>query len=95
MKCTARHTKYQPMGEEFKCPQCGEMHPYFYIDESENCDCELLHVDDFAVCEKCSYSCDGASLARQLKRIASLITCPTCNGRGLIEGPCVRALEPE
>ena len=87
MTCQAKHTKYQPTDEEWKCRKCGSGPESFWIEESDpdkSDDCTLLHNDDSAICFKCGYSVSGKSFAAALQREHNLISCPHCKGTGLV-----------
>jgi hypothetical protein len=91
-KCKAKHTNPQIPDEEFYCPNCGK-----YPDDGGLCiddpdpdsldDCPLLHTNDVLRCYHCDYECMGddlADLARRYKRKNKLVTCPCCNGKGVV-----------
>lgn len=96
MTCNARHTKYQPTDEEFRCPKCGAgPEEGFIIDDSPedaDSDCGLLHEDDCIVCNNCKtehhrdtdYS--GKSYAALMVKKNNLVPCPHCKGKGLVKG---------
>jgi len=65
-KCFAKHAKYQPTDEEWKCPICGADSEYFYIDTPDpeaSDECELLHEDDIVCCTQCGNGWTGAEIA--------------------------------
>jgi len=86
--CRAKHTKFQPSDEEWRCPRCGADAEYFYIDEPDpdaHVDCSLLHEKDFVVCENCGKGWSGKRVAQMLQKKHDYIICPTCNGKGFIK----------
>jgi DNA-directed RNA polymerase subunit RPC12/RpoP len=87
-KCMAKHTKYQPTDEEWKCPKCGSDNEHFYIEgftEGSDDDCDLLHDKDEIGCDNCGHGISGKLFASRLQRKHNLITCPHCKGKGLIK----------
>ena len=82
--CTAKHTRFQPSGDQWKCPNCGSdnsgVESMFYIDDSPSWDCELLHDEDYVICVKCRSSWTGKRLATVLVKILSLEKCPHRKG---------------
>lgn len=88
MPCQAKHTKYQPTDEEFKCPQCGAPGGEFYIAESpdeSDPDCTLLHPGDYLACSKCEYGTSAKSFAASLVKKNNLTPCTHCKGTGLVK----------
>lgn len=88
MKCTCKHTKYQPPIEVWKCPECGIAPPEgLCVDESPNLECDLLHDDDTLICYniECGYVTSGKKYAAQLMRKNNVIECPRCKGNGFIK----------
>jgi Zn finger protein HypA/HybF involved in hydrogenase expression len=83
--CALKHTRYQPTEEEWRCPKCGRDSSAFYIEESENMDCDLLHPDDSIICDTCDKVWSGAAIARIFQNKAHRIICPTCKGTGYVE----------
>jgi len=86
-KCTAKHTKYQPTDDEWKCPQCGWAE-HFYIQEPaefSSDDCGQLHVNDELGCDNCGYGISGKAFASRLQKQKNLVTCPCCKGTGLVK----------
>lgn len=83
--CIGSHTKYQPRKGEWKCPKCGSDN--WIIEEPSDLsgsDCELLHEDDELVCLDCSHGRSGKTFAAKLQKAANMVTCPHCNGSGLV-----------
>ena len=90
MLCPAKHTAYQPEGEDWKCPNCGADAEYFTIEDyPENIDlsCGLIHTDDDCYCRKCERSFSGATVAKRLMKQKNLVTCLCCKGKGFEEEP--------
>jgi ribosomal protein S27AE len=95
--CTAKHTKYQPNPDEWKCPKCGtgvesadyrgQMADGWIIQDSaeDSDDCELNHSADTIGCGKCGYECSGETFARQLQKAANMVPCEHCKGTGLVK----------
>jgi len=89
MKCTAKHTKYQPGNshKDWHCPRCGSFSDAFYIDVPDpeaHEDCDKLHDDDYIICETCGYDFSGKKVASMLAKEKNLIICPCCKGKGMI-----------
>ena len=87
MGCPAKHTKFQPTDEEWRCPRCGAGSDYFYIELSApdaDPDCDKLHVDDWIICDNCGGGWKGSTVAKKLKEKLNYIPCPYCKGRGYI-----------
>lgn len=88
--CTRKHTKYQPDDEHWRCPKCGEKEDFFidnydvYVDDDEAC--TKFHEDDFCVCEKCNYGSSGKVVSASLMKLDKQVVCPTCKGKGTIDG---------
>jgi len=86
--CTEKHAKFQPTDDQWKCPKCGAGNnggeSMFYIDESPNGDCELLHNEDYIVCVECKSSWTGKRLSTVMVDALSLEKCPHCAGTGFI-----------
>lgn len=89
MSCPAKHTKLQPVKQQWLCPWCQGDNEVFCIEEPAegSDDCDLLHEQDFAYCSRCEKGCTGRSFANRLAKAANLISCPTCKGKGLVAGP--------
>jgi hypothetical protein len=94
MSCTRKHTKYQPLDEEFKCPRCGATPntDLQFIQEPPKTEwgtlddeCTELHDDDMCNCNRCDYGVSGKSFAARLMKQNNLIPCPHCKGRGLVK----------
>jgi len=92
--CGAKHTKYQPTDDEWRCPKCGADAESFWVDEiaeDSDPDCQLLHVNDLLTCGTehgstySSYSIFGKSFAAMLQRKHNLGPCPHCKGSGLVK----------
>lgn len=92
MTCTAKHTKYQPPDEAWKCSGCArgpqDNPPGIVVDnpdENAAADCPLLHEYDEMRCYSCEYCCSGAAFARRLQKAASMVPCEHCKGSGLVK----------
>lgn len=91
MKCYAKHSKYQPTIEEFKCPKCGTgpENGDFYIDTDptvgSNFECEFMHDEDMIVCLKCNWESTGKKYSSMFIKAKNMVKCPCCKGTGLIE----------
>ena len=96
MACLAKHTKYQPTKEEFKCPRCGVGPPDGLCVDNPSGDaaddCDLLHVDDDLRCygeNKNGYSCNyvvaATSFAKMIVKKNNLVPCPACKGTGHVK----------
>ena len=86
MECTEKRTKFQPTEEQWVCPVCGAGLEDFYIDE---CDCEwdecsFLHDCDIVTCRKCDKLWTGSSVAAKMAKLANLVQCPHCKGKGMV-----------
>lgn len=84
MSCTAKHTKYQPTAEDWRCPKCGATDGKFCIDDGPNMDCEAFHEDDLCVCYACGHEVGGKAFAARIQKAKSLVPCPHCKGVGLV-----------
>jgi len=84
MSCLGKHTDFQPTDDEWICPGCGATQPDFYVDSSDYMDCERVHTDDLVVCDACGYSKSGSWAMKALLKKLSMVTCPTCNGKGVV-----------
>jgi hypothetical protein len=86
MTCEARHTKFQPSDDEWKCPKCGatSLEGFCIDDISCNSDinCNKLHCDDYCRCDQCGYHANGATIARRICEKIGLVKCECCNGTG-------------
>ena len=83
-RCKEKHTKYQPMDEEWRCPKCGDD---IYIEDipiDAGDDCDLLHTEDWIVCRKCDMAMTGKQFAAKIKRSTGMTTCPHCMGKGVV-----------
>jgi len=89
MGCFARHTKYQPTDDEWRCPICGATSEQGFVvyepDENESEDCEQLHAADLLFCDKCSHSETGKVFSERIVKLRGLTKCLCCNGTGLIK----------
>jgi len=97
MTCTAKHTKYQVPNDQWRCPKCGagaELGLFCIWDADETSEeyCELLHDGDFLQCD-CGYQTHGAQFSKLARKKAGVATCPTCKGKGVIQGDqsCTRS----
>ena len=86
--CDRKHTKFQPTDEQWECPKCGRGNDVFYISESVDADCILLHDDDFIVCENCEREWTGKKLAAVMAKKACMVKCPHCKGSGFVKEKC-------
>lgn len=86
MDCPHKHTKYQPTDEEWKCPKCGATAvDGFIIEDGPNEDeCPSLHNDDFIRCSRCDYETSGKAFAAYVMKKNSLVPCPCCKGKGMV-----------
>ena len=66
MKCPHKHTEFQPNDSEWKCPNCGADSEYFYVLFSVSKDCELLHCEDWVVCDRCGLEQHGEVVAQMM-----------------------------
>lgn len=98
--CGAKHTKYQPADDEWKCPRCGipvqtegGNDGFIIADPAYNssCECELLHEHDILACAVCEYDISGRAFANRIHKAKNLVTCPCCNGKGLVDGSKVNS----
>ena len=85
--CTTKHATYQPTEEEFCCPKCQAPAGDFYVYESENEECDLVHDNDFLYCSKCRHEVSGKVLVKNLLLKKNKVKCPTCKGCGVVDGP--------
>ena len=83
MVCNLKHIKDPQEGTLWKCPKCGE--PGFYIYESCNDDCELLHPNDLLLCDECHHSELAKTFIRKFMKKENLKKCPCCNGTGFVK----------
>lgn len=84
MNCTFKHTVFQANGKgEWKCPKC-EYPDSLIIADSPNHDCEMVHDDDEVMCSACDWSASGKKALALLSKIAHMVTCPTCKGKGVV-----------
>lgn len=89
MTCNTKHTKYQPIDDEWACPNCGANadNGFCNTDPTGHEDCELLHEEDWLSCENCpEFSIAGKQFAAKIVKNKNLISCPTCKGKGHIKG---------
>ena len=87
--CGAKHTKYQPTNEEWRCPKCGATADQgFNIDSPDpesSDDCELNHDLDEIHCNRChEYSAWGKGFAAALQKKHNLGPCSQCKGAGMV-----------
>ena len=87
--CDAKHTKYNPTIEEFRCPKCNAEAGIFAVDEpatEQAAECEALHLKDYLHCYDCGFGTQGGRfVAGLLKKKRPMVECPTCKGHGMIE----------
>jgi len=88
-RCYKKHTKYQPTDDEFVCPRCGatpeDVKPFaLQMAADDECDCDMLHMDDVLFCDNCGFSTSGRAFARRIQKEKDLVTCPFCKGKGLV-----------
>jgi len=94
MICNAKHIKYQPTDEEFRCPKCGAGPEEGFVienpDETAHDACGLLHEKDWIACNNCEteYHRDtfysGKQYAALMVKKNNLVPCPHCKGKGLV-----------
>jgi len=86
MTCTAKHTKYQPQTpDEWVCPKCGSLGMVIEeLDPKAAPDCEKIHELDVIQCPDCGHDGYGKHVTNLMMRIANLVTCPCCRGRGVV-----------
>lgn len=75
--CAFKHTKFQADGDLWKCPQCGASDG-FYIDDSPNFECELVHEKDNVCCENCERGWSGKAVMNAIAKKLDQVECPTC-----------------
>jgi hypothetical protein len=90
MNCKRKHCKYQPEDKDYVCPDCkGHIYIDVSDDLSDDTECELLHDDDYIVCEQkyCEYNILGKSFSQKIKKSKNIKMekCECCNGKGWIE----------
>lgn len=81
------HTEFDPPNEVFNCPKCKATCGTFYIESHHDCgdeECEKLHKKDELSCMTCGYATTGAKFANHLVKTMNLVTCPCCEGKGMI-----------
>lgn len=86
--CKAKHTKFQPSYEEWKCPRCGADSSYFSksdFDEQADFDCELIHLNDEVSCESCNSIWSGSAVIKLIAQALNMIDCPHCKGKGMVK----------
>lgn len=98
--CQHKHTKYQPTNEEWRCPRCGATAEqgfiiYESINDMDNIECELLHPEDYLHCGKCGLDTSGKAFAAFVVKKNSLVVCPTCKGKGMVNKDTDHATEIE
>lgn len=91
--CAAKHTKYQPTDDEWKCPKCGagadDTRGEFIIQEpdtSADHDCSALHDLDELGCNACEHGVSGKAFAARIQKRRNLVPCVHCKGKGLVPG---------
>ena len=87
MRCIAKHTKVDIPDEEWFCPKCGagvdDGWVIDYVPDEAHPDCELLHDEDYIICENCGYETTGKNLVRRYLKRKDMVTCPLCRGKGV------------
>ena len=99
MTCEVKHVKVEITNEDWKCPKCGAHANCnrpdgteaqgFVIDSSpdeadENC--WLTHEKDELHCYECDYSTSGKKMTDLYIKQKGMVTCPTCRGKGVVDG---------
>lgn len=88
MTCRAKHVKYEPTDEEWRCPKCGAGAGDFYCDTwEEGADeyCELLHESADVRCIMCDYKTTGKAFSALIVKKGNLVKCPCCKGKGFVK----------
>jgi Zn finger protein HypA/HybF involved in hydrogenase expression len=84
--CPAKHTKFQPSMQEWRCPKCGsDSDKGFVIDDHPDSafgNCGLLHEEDDVVCEVCEGGWSGKKVAQLIATKLDKKPCPCCKGEG-------------
>jgi Zn finger protein HypA/HybF involved in hydrogenase expression len=92
MTCFAKHTEYQPNATDWHCPKCGataeDQDGFIIADPAVDAadGCELLQDQDYVECGMCNWYGSGKKLAKILMTEAGRVICPTCKGKGTVNG---------
>lgn len=92
-----RFHRFLEAGDNFQCPKCGTSSEkgMFYIDTTfcplDNrdpvlCMCEVIHAEDYCVCENCGWDGSARSVYNATKKRKNFVSCPTCKGKGVVKG---------
>ena len=92
VSCRAKHTKYQPPEDAWRCPVCDATSEDFTIEcsaDSSSDDCTMLHAGDELFCANCEKYWSGAKAATLMQRKANVdvVKCEACKGHGHITRP--------
>jgi rubredoxin len=94
--CPAKHTKFQPTMEQWRCPLCGNDAQADFIVDDPDPDaedfCELLHEKDVITCVCNDEGWTGKQIAAKLAKKLDMVTCPCCKGAGLISSKDAKLL---
>lgn len=84
--CSAKHTVYNPEGDKWRCPKCGQSDMFSIEegDEAANPECPRLHATDGCYCHRCGDGWSGATVSKRLAKIDNAVPCPHCHGRGTV-----------
>lgn len=88
MNCPAKHTKFQPSDEQWRCPHCGDNAYNFYIEsyqDEADPDCGKVHVGDYVVCTSCKSDFTGDQATKAIAKNLHMTTCPHCKGSGFVK----------
>lgn len=92
MTCKAKHTKFQPGKEQWRCPECDAGSDLFFVEENaldSEASCEKLHKKDICQCAGCEGGWTGEQVARALMKKLDMETCGLCKGKGVVaKGGC-------
>lgn len=82
VKCSGKHSTYQPSRDEWTCPECNAGIGTFCIDMSDplsDDNCELMHDADELYCMGCQYCTTGKRFSALVVKRNSLVPCPDCS----------------